>query len=314
MAEPAAAHSVATSDQPTVTEATRAVATLNAQVDSVRAELARVTRDVAEAQRDFSEKRAAQLVEANEQLVLSALQAEAVAETAIGNLGEVTRASQRDGLTDTPNRALMLDRLEGAIALARRRGTHIAVLFLDLDDFKQINDMHGHAIGDAVLQLVARRLESVVRNSDTVSRHGGDEFLVLLAEIAHASDAAAIAEKMLAAVAAPCGVGTLALQLWASVGITIYPDDDEDAASLISRADAAMYRSKYRQPGTYTFHSEIASERGREPSVPGARQQPGASSRARPADDASRANEVRSNDLQEANEQLVIAAVASQEL
>lgn len=143
------------------------------------------------------------LQEANEQLVLAALHAETIAEEAVSHLDKLARSSQHDALTDTPNRALMLDRLENAIALARRHRTRIAVLFLDLDEFKQINDTLGHAAGDAVVQLVARRLESVVRHSDTVSRHGGDEFLVLMAEISQPSDAALISEKILAALAAP---------------------------------------------------------------------------------------------------------------
>lgn len=229
-------------DQPASRPATPAA--LNEQADAVRAELARLRQDLAQVQRDFSDLRAVQLLEANEQLVVAALRAEAIAETAVSNLGDVTRSAQRDALTDTPNRTLMLDRLEGAIAMARRRGTHAAVLFLDLDDFKQINDSLGHAAGDAVLQLVARRLEAVVRESDTVSRHSGDEFLVLLAEVAQPSDAVLTASKLLAALAEPCQVSDRVLQLSASVGIALYPEDGEDAATLIGRADTAMYRIK----------------------------------------------------------------------
>jgi diguanylate cyclase (GGDEF)-like protein len=119
----------------------------------------------------------------------------------------------------------MLDRLENAIVHARRRGSRIAVLFVDLDRFKQINDSRGHAVGDEVLQLVARRLESVVRQSDTVSRHGGDEFLVLLSDVAQASDAARVAAKMLSTLAAPAIVGGEAMRVSASIGITIFPED-----------------------------------------------------------------------------------------
>jgi len=123
------------------------------------------------------------------------LQAESLAETAISDLDELSRSSQRDILTDIPNRVLMLERLESAIVAARRRKNRIAVLFLDLDHFKEINDTLGHAIGDKVLQLVARRLESAIRESDTASRYGGDEFLILLAEISQTADAEQIAEK-----------------------------------------------------------------------------------------------------------------------
>ena len=170
-------------------------------------------------QRDFSEERAAQLLEANERLVLRSLHAETLAESAVSSLGELTRSSQRDVLTDTPNRALMLDRVENAISTARRRGTRFAVLFVDADRFKHLNDHLGHAVGDAALKLIARRLEAAVRDSDTVSRHGGDEFLVLLAELLEPSDAVIIVERMLASVAAPAQVGSHTLYPTVSVGI-----------------------------------------------------------------------------------------------
>ena len=173
-------------------------------------------------------------------------------------LNDLTRVTQRDALTDTPNRALMLDRLENAIAMAKRHEARIAVLFVDIDHFKHINDRFGHAAGDAVLQLVARRLEEAVRESDTVSRHSGDEFLILLAEITQASDAALIATKMLAAVAAPIEEAQ-PFPVTASVGIAIYPDDGVDAASLIERADAAMYRAKKTGGGRFEFHSNDPS-------------------------------------------------------
>ncbi|HET7157470.1 MAG TPA: GGDEF domain-containing protein, partial [Burkholderiales bacterium] len=193
---------------------------------------------------------------ANEQLVLAALRAETLAETTVHQLDDLTRSSQRDVLTGTPNRALMLDRLASAIAIARRRGTRTAVLFLDLDAFKQINDTLGHAAGDELLQVVARRLESVVRDSDTVSRHSGDEFLVLLADISQASDASLIAGKMLDALAEPTQMGTQMLNITASLGIAIYPDDGEDVGTLINRADAAMYRAKRNGRARFEFHGE----------------------------------------------------------
>jgi diguanylate cyclase (GGDEF)-like protein len=235
---------------------TQTLALLNEQVDQVRAELERVRRDLAEAQRDYNGSHAGQLLQANEQLVLAALRAETTAETAVSSLGELAQSSQRDPLTGTPNRALMLDRLQNAAITARRHGTRMAVLFLDLDTFKQINDTLGHAAGDEVLQLVARRLESIVRASDTVSRHSGDEFLVLLSELAHASDAAVIAGKMLAAVAEPGDVGGQVIRLSASVGIAIYPDDGKDSATLIDRADTAMYRAKRRGRDCFESYSQ----------------------------------------------------------
>jgi diguanylate cyclase (GGDEF)-like protein len=199
------------------------------------------------------------LAEANEELVRAALHAESVAETAVSELGELTRSSQRDALTNLPNRLLMLDRLENAVATARRHETRIAVLFIDLDNFKRINDTLGHSTGDEALKLAARRLQSAVRDSDTVSRHGGEEFLVLLPDISRAADAAPIAEKLLAALAAPGRAGAHRLQLSASIGITIYPEDAEDAQTLIDRADCAMYRSKRRGPGGFEFYAQKLS-------------------------------------------------------
>jgi diguanylate cyclase len=297
-------------DKSDVAAATRALAVLNQQADEIRADIVKSRRELAQVQHDFSGVRAAQLVEANEQLVLAALQAESVAETATGHLDELARASQRDALTDTPNRALMLDRLENAIALARRHVTRLAVLFIDLDQFKHINDTLGHAVGDEVLQLVARRLESVVRASDTVSRHGGDEFLVLVGEISRAADAAVIAAKILAVLTAPSRVGDHMLRLSASLGIATYPDDGEDAATLISRADAAMYRSKRRRRGGFEFHREDVSD------VPGP-EQSGGEALHPPAprhESALAEQQPRLRELREANEQLVIAALTAQQL
>ncbi len=230
--------------------ATEAVALLREQADELRAEIALLRTELAARQGDDAAGRNSDLAEANGALVLSALQAETVAESTQGDLDELTRSSQRDALTGTPNRALMLDRLESAMALSRRRGTQLGLLFLDLDRFKEINDILGHAVGDEVLCLVARRMESAVRGSDTVSRHSGDEFLILLAEVSHPADAGLIASKVLLAIAEPGPVRDLS----ASIGIAIYPEDGTEAADLIANADAAMYRSKRRGPGGFAFH------------------------------------------------------------
>jgi diguanylate cyclase (GGDEF)-like protein len=149
---------------------------------------------------------------------------------------------------------LLLDRLERSITMAQRRYTRCAVLFLDIDHFKQINDTLGHATGDGVLQLVAQRLEAAVRDSDVVGRHGGDEFLVLLAEVSRLSDAVQIARKLITDVAAPALVSGPVLQVSVSVGIAVYPDDAHDARTLIGLADAAMYQSKHRGGGSFSFH------------------------------------------------------------
>ena len=217
---------------------------LRQQTDSLRADLGRLQSGADELKVGAVEEGAARVVEINEELMRAALRLQRVAEVAVSYLGELTWSSQRDVLTHIPNRALMLDRINNAIALARRHGTRFALLFLDVDHFKQINDRFGHAIGDAALQLLARRLQSMVRDSDTVCRYGGDEFLVLLPEIVHPSDAATVAAKVLSAIAEPALLGKQVLRLSTSIGVSIYPEEGGDAASLIAHADSAMYRAK----------------------------------------------------------------------
>jgi diguanylate cyclase (GGDEF)-like protein/PAS domain S-box-containing protein len=157
---------------------------------------------------------------------------------------KLARLALHDNLTDVPNRALLNDRLAQAIERARRGGHSVALLYVDLDRFKHINDSLGHAVGDQLLQSAARRLLECVRSTDTVSRHGGDEFIVLLAEVMHAEDAVICAEKMIRALAAPHQIGTHELHLTASVGIATFPGDAEDAEALIRNADVAMYQAK----------------------------------------------------------------------
>jgi diguanylate cyclase (GGDEF)-like protein/PAS domain S-box-containing protein len=157
---------------------------------------------------------------------------------------QMLHLAEHDALTDLPNRLLLNDRLARSIALARRYGRRLAVLFLDCDRFKHINDTLGHAVGDQVLRSVARRLTACVRESDTVSRHGGDEFLILLSEVDHPDDAGLIGEKIVSSLAETHYVSGHELQLTASVGIALYPEDGQDAQTLIMRADTAMYHSK----------------------------------------------------------------------
>jgi len=237
--------------------ANQTIAHLREQVEGLREQVVDLKHALATTEAPWVDGKTAALVEANGALVLSALHATEVAESAISELGELTRTSQRDVLTGTPNRALMLDRLEHAIAVARRRGTRVALLFVDLDRFKQVNDTLGHAVGDEVLCLVTRRLESVIRDSDTVSRHGGDEFLVLLADVSHATDAGLVAAKMLLALGEP-GPDDLPT-VSASIGIAIYPEDGQEAAVLIANADAAMYRSKGQGRRGFASHVNRAA-------------------------------------------------------
>ena len=234
-----------------IAAATRTLALLEGEASRLRGELISLRRTLVEEAPAISRNRSAQLLEANEHLVLAALHSDHVAETAVSELFGLTNTHQRDGLTNLPNRALMLDRMEHAIDMAKRGGMRLAVLFIDLDQLKKINDTHGHMIGDEVLQLVAHRLEAVVRESDTVSRFGGDEFLVLLTEISQASDASLAAVNLLAAVAVPCEVANGTVQLSASIGIAVYPDDGTDAETLINRADEAMYRAKRQGGGVF---------------------------------------------------------------
>ena len=246
---------IPTSLQPVVAlEPPRAV---EAQADSLREELARFRRDLGNVPQDYESMSGAQRQAAYEQLSLAAREAARIAETAVRSLDELARATQRDPLTDTPNRTLMLDRMESALVMARRRAARLAVLFLDLDHFKRINDTQGHACGDDVLRLVAKRLDTVVRDSDTVSRFGGDEFVVLLSEISRPADAGLIAAKMLGALAQPNDLAGPSDGLKASIGISVFPEDGQEVAVLLGAADAAMYRAKKRQGSSYCFHTPL---------------------------------------------------------
>lgn len=161
--------------------------------------------------------------------------------------------AQHDPLTDLPNRVLLHDRLNHAISLAHRRRKQMAVLFLDVDRFKHVNDSFGHVIGDRLLQSVAQRLLACVRRSDTVCRQGGDEFVILLSEINQAQDAAVSAEKMLQALAAPHRIDQHELRITGSIGIVVYPEDGTDTDALLKHADFAMYHAKDQGRNNYQF-------------------------------------------------------------
>ncbi|MEO7432986.1 MAG: GGDEF domain-containing protein [Dokdonella sp.] len=165
-------------------------------------------------------------------------------------------AALYDALTDLPNRALFDDRLEHALAQALRHGWTLAVMFIDLDDFKGINDLFGHAIGDRVLQAIGRRLRDCTRGDDTVSRYGGDEFLYLAMEIEGREQIALVARKIIDAIRQPWGSSDEELDglsdISASVGIAIFPHNGVDAGALVKRADAAMYVAKRSKAG-YAF-------------------------------------------------------------
>ncbi len=194
-----------------------------------------------------------QLEKANANLVVASIEARTLADETEKAKVRMTHLAQHDALTGLPNRILLNDRLAQAIALARRQGKQFAVMFLDLDRFKYINDSLGHAVGDQLLLSVAKRLTAAVRSSDTVCRQGGDEFVILLADIEHAEDAALSAQKILAMLTVPHLIDQLKLQVSVSIGISIYPDDGLDADTLIKNADAAMYRAKEGGRNNYQF-------------------------------------------------------------
>jgi len=172
--------------------------------------------------------------------------------------------AQHDSLTDLPNRVLLDDRLTNAIGLRRRHGLKLGVLYLDLDRFKNINDSLGHEVGDRLLKEVARRLLACVRGSDTVSRQGGDEFVILLSELAAGQDAAISADKVLQALGTPLLIDGHNLHISASIGIAIFPEDGEDPESLLKHADFAMYHAKDRGRNNYQFFRQDMNVRALE--------------------------------------------------
>jgi diguanylate cyclase (GGDEF)-like protein/PAS domain S-box-containing protein len=166
---------------------------------------------------------------------------------------EMTHSAQHDFLTGMPNRMLLNDRVNQAIAWAQRNSKKVAVLFLDLDGFKHINDSLGHPTGDKLLQSVAKRLVDCVRGSDTVSRQGGDEFVVLLSEVGLSEDAAITARRMLQTVAEAHSIDQHDLHVTTSIGVSVFPDDGSDAETLIKNADTAMYQAKENGRQSYQF-------------------------------------------------------------
>jgi diguanylate cyclase (GGDEF)-like protein/PAS domain S-box-containing protein len=169
--------------------------------------------------------------------------------------------AHHDFLTDLPNRVLLNDRLTQCITLAHRHERRLAVLFLDLDGFKLINDSLGHSVGDELLKEVARRLIGCVRRSDTVSRQGGDEFVVLLAEVRNAQDAAVTAEKIRLLLMKPYFISSHQLHLRGSIGISVYPDDGRDGETLVRSADMAMYHAKETGRNRIQFFENGMTER-----------------------------------------------------
>jgi diguanylate cyclase (GGDEF)-like protein/PAS domain S-box-containing protein len=169
--------------------------------------------------------------------------------------------AQHDALTELPNRVLLLDRLKQALARARWHERIVALLFIDLDRFKTINDTLGHETGDLLLQQLATRFSSSVRSGDTVARFGGDEFVILLDDVANENDIRSIALKVLSALVPAFQIDDQNLYITASIGISLYPNDGEDSTTLLKHADIAMYRAKELGKNTYQFYSADMSAR-----------------------------------------------------
>ena len=163
--------------------------------------------------------------------------------------------ASHDALTDLPNRNLLCDRVAQAIAQVRRAKRRLAVLFLDVDRFKFVNDGFGHATGDGLLKAIAARLLTTVRESDTVARLGGDEFVIMLNNLAQAKDAGSIAKRILARLSSPFMVAGRELHVTASLGVSIYPEDGDNSNALLKSADAAMYRAKAQGRDCFQFYT-----------------------------------------------------------
>ncbi len=176
------------------------------------------------------------------------------------NEAQLAYLAQHDALTGLPNRLLLNDRLDQAIAQARRSGSSLALMYLDLDRFKRVNDLMGHDIGDQVLRQAAQRLKACVRASDTLSRQGGDEFLIVLPDIDSPEAAIPVARKLLETLVTPFSLGDAEMVLSGSIGIACYPEDGSDADSLMRNADAAMYVAKDLGRNRYQFYSPAMNE------------------------------------------------------
>jgi diguanylate cyclase (GGDEF)-like protein len=192
-------------------------------------------------------------------LLVSSLDAQFAAHTAklaeslqVANQ-ELRSVALYDGLTGLPNRMLLEDRVRQAINRAARSGRIFALMFIDLDRFKPVNDDFGHPIGDMLLQQVGARLEEVTRKEDTVARMGGDEFIVLLTELTNRSEAALVGQKLLNELNRPFNVESHEISVSGSIGVSIYPEDGHDIGALVSKADAAMYQVKREGRNGVTF-------------------------------------------------------------
>jgi diguanylate cyclase (GGDEF)-like protein len=219
-------------------------ADLRQEAADLRQKAADQNEEAARAKAELGVVTEAQLREANERLVIATLRGQQLTEDAEKSASRMSFMAEHDFLTGLPNRTLLTARLEQSIALARRHGKKVALMYLDLDHFKHINDSLGHKLGDQLLQSAAKRLQPCVRFSDTVCRQGGDEFVVLLSEVEVATDAILIAEKLIEVMTEPHHIDGHRLHVTLSIGISLYPDDGQDVETLLANADIAMYHAK----------------------------------------------------------------------
>lgn len=173
---------------------------------------------------------------------------------------KMTHLANHDSLTNLPNRMLLRDRMQQALRKAEREQSRVALFCLDIDHFKAVNDTLSHTIGDILLQEVARRLREARRTSDTVSRQGGDEFIILMPDVEHLEQVSALADRLLKAVSEPCWIAGNRFDLSVSIGVSLYPDDSTDMEELYRHADAAMYRAKHEGRNRHRFYSAEIEE------------------------------------------------------
>jgi diguanylate cyclase (GGDEF)-like protein len=195
----------------------------------------------------------ARLLEVNKNLVITSVNAQILAEELRRAKAEMSHLAHHDHLTDLPNRIDFKEQLSTALEQARVHGSKLALLFIDLDRFKVVNDSLGHAIGDQLLQAVARRLSASVRHSDRVSRQGGDEFVAMLTNVAHADEVATHVANIHRLITAPYTIADHRLHIGASIGVSIFPDDVSDIDELIRNADIAMYSVKEQGRNSFAF-------------------------------------------------------------
>ncbi len=282
--------------------ARRELSELRGQALVARRELGRLHRAVAKQKAHAASGPDGVLQAANEQLLLATLRTQDQLDAYEQALEAAARNATRDPLTQLPNRARLFERLDQAIASARDRLTRVAVLFLDLNDFKRINDLLGHATGDEFLRLAAQRIAAAAGPQVFVARYGGDEFVVLLDELGD-HDAADMANRLMQGLEGPCMAGEHELKVGASIGISVYPEDGDTQVTLLQHADAAMYCAKRKASGFMFYGQCSASDMGsRHPALA-----------SRPAAHAPRGEDPHES-LREANSQLVLAALGAQEL